>query len=154
MSEERSPSPEAEREAAAPYHQYPSTFRPMDWLVPILDGRPLIKHVHGDRDDHSQCAPAVYCCMRAALLFMDRYPESDEARAQWQMVDAEVIESWMQMGLPQLYFMFCHPEDSTCLLTIGLKHDAAEDAVAKQIPLTRFVDRASRIEPRAKLNLH
>jgi len=150
----RQPSAEAAEEAAAPYHQHPTGFQPMDWLVPILDGRPIIKHVHHDRADHSQCAPAVYCCMRAALLFMDRYPDSDETRAQWQMVDGETIDGWMTMGLPQLFFMFCHPDDSTCLLTIGLKHEAAQEAVLKEFPLTELVDEASRIEPRAKLDLH
>lgn len=149
----RRPSPEAAEEAAAPYHQVPTGFEPMDWLVPILGGRPIIKHVHASPDDHSRCAPAVYCCMRAALLFMDRYPDSDEARAQWQMVDGEVIAGWMAQGLPQLYFMFCHPDDSTCLLTIGLRHEAAREAVLKEVALTEYEEEASRIEPRAKLNL-
>ena len=70
------------RARAGTHHVYPEGRRPGDWCVPFEDGEhACIHHGHTAPDDHSQCGPSIFCCRKAAELYIALYPDSAEARA-------------------------------------------------------------------------
>jgi hypothetical protein len=111
-----------------------------EWLVPYQDGYALIHHHHDDEcDDHSVCGPTAFCCQQSADAFMERFPDSLEAMADWQQTDAVQMISWIDAGVPAIYFVFCSPDQANTLLVTGLSGDLARQTLLKELPLEQFV---------------
>lgn len=127
-------------------HHLPKRWRPFDWLVPFIDNQACIHHGHGlDDDDHSRCGPVLFCCGKAAARYQDRFPQSDEARADWQLTDADHIARWLEKGVAVLYFIFCDPQRPEGLWAIGLSEEPLRQTLYKQLALEAHLDRADRL---------
>jgi hypothetical protein len=134
------------RELRALRHIYPEGWNPDDWLVPFVEGRnACMHHGHPDPDDHSLCGPALFCCVKSASLYVDLFPESDEAGSEWQLTEAAHIATWMDAGVNVLFFVFCDPARRDGLLAIGLHGQQAREVLLKRIPLEHHVDEAQRL---------
>jgi len=126
-------------------HDYPSGWRPDDWLVPYIDGGACIHHGHTDPDDHSLCGPAIFCCRKAAARYVALLPDSCEAQATWELTAADHLLGWMRRGVRVLYFVFCDPERSDGLLAIGLSGADLPAILRRHIALERHAGAADRL---------
>jgi len=117
-----------------------------EWVVPFEDGEhACIHHGHTDLDDHRLCGPAIFCCEKAASLYAEHFPESTEARSEWQLSEAAHIATWLDAGVNVLYFIFCDPHRQDGLLATGLLGQDARRVLLKQVSLDRYADEAERL---------
>lgn len=137
------PSDESVRKS--PWHIYPPGWKDLHWLVPFSGDNAVIHHGHSDPDDHSLCGPTLFCCAKSQQLFVESFPDSEEAKATWELVEADHIAAWMASGVNVLYFIFCDPVRPKGLLAGGLSGQDARRALHKEVPLEQFADRATRL---------
>jgi hypothetical protein len=128
------------------HHQYPPEWTKGDWLVPVHQGRVVIKHGHTDPNDHSRCGPNVFCCLRAVKVFTDAYPNSPEHASEWRLLSGKEIAGWLGGDRKSIYFTFCDPDSSTDALSIGLRDEAAKEVLEGEVDLEEFAEEASRIQ--------
>jgi hypothetical protein len=139
------------RARARTHHIYPEGWQPGDWCVPFEDGEhACIHHGHTAPDDHSQCGPSIFCCRKAANRYAALFPDSAEARAQWELTEAAHIATWMQAndrgpGVQVFYFVFCDPVRPDGLLVIGLHRSVARQVLFGRVQLERHADGAERL---------
>ncbi len=127
-------------------HQIPKSWRPFDWVVPFIDNHACIHHGHGlDDDDHSRCGPVLFCCPKASARYLELFPKSGEAQADWQLTDADHIAAWLDKGVTVLYFIFCDPQRPQDLWAIGLSEEPLRQTLYKQLALEAHLDRADRL---------
>lgn len=126
-------------------HVYPDGWQPDHWLIPFDEDNAVIHHGHSDPDDHSLCGPTLYCCAKSASMFMDAFPESGEAQANWEMTDAAHVATWLDAGVKVLYFVFCDPESPEGLLAGGFTDEKAREVLFKIVPIEEFAPRANRL---------
>ncbi|MBN1137016.1 MAG: hypothetical protein JXM73_10540 [Anaerolineae bacterium] len=132
-------------------HVYPPGRRYDDWLVPFVDNHACMHHDHNRApDDHSGCGPSVFCCLKAAALYKDLFPDSDEAVAQWELTEAAHIAGWMRPsergpGVLVIWFCFCDPDRADGLLVVGLPADEARSVLFRRVPLERYADESQRL---------
>ncbi len=113
-------------------HSYPKGRKPDDWVVPFKDGEhACIHHGHTNPDDHGLCGPTIFCCAKAASLYVDIFPKGAEARSEWQLTDAAHLATWMDAGVNVFYFVFCDPERSDGLLVMCLIGQYAREVLLK-----------------------
>ena len=129
----------------SPWHIYPDSWQPSQWLVPYLGENAAIHHGHTDPDDHSLCGPVLFCCANSQELYLHTFPESAEAQASWELTQAEHIAAWMDAGVNVLFFIFCDPVRPEGLLAGGLSGDEARQVVFKEIPIEQFAEKAARL---------
>lgn len=129
----------------SPWHIYPRGWKTNQWLVPFSGDNAIIHHGHASPDDHSLCGPMVYCCAKSQRLFIEAFPDSAEAKADWQLTDATHISAWLDAGVQVIYFIFCDPIRPEGLLAGGLSGREAQQALFKEIHLEQFADRSSRL---------
>ena len=144
----RKKRPRRRRFGRAPrtHHHYPKGWNADDWIVPFGDGEhACLHHGHSDPDDHSGCGPSIFCCSKACASYTDLFPDSVEARADWQLTEAGHIATWMDAGVNVLFFVFCEPERPDGLLVIGLAGDKARQVLLKEIPLDPYAGEAQRL---------
>lgn len=127
-------------------HSYPEDWKADDWLVPYIGEGAIIHHGHEDPDDHSLCGPRIFCCAKAASIYVEMFPDSTEAEANWQLTKASTITGWMDAGVNAIYFVFCDPERPLGLLFTGFFGDTARRVIEKQVPLEEFAEGAERIQ--------
>ena len=128
-------------------HEYPVGWQQQDWIVPTAGHHAVIRHGHTDPQDHSACGPTLFCCARAARLYAKAFPDAPEAKAQWQMIDARTILSWIDGGVRVAYFVFCDPESETELRAVGISElGGVRDVITKAIPIERHLEDASLLE--------
>ncbi len=127
-------------------HGYSKDREADDWLVPYIDGGAVIHHGHEDPDDHSFCGPRIFCCAKAAGIYVEMFPDSPEARAEWELTKVSTITGWMDAGANAIYFIFCDPERPMGLLFIGLFGETARQVVEKQVPLEEFAADAGQVQ--------
>jgi hypothetical protein len=128
-----------------PGHVYPEGWKPSDWLIPFEGNNAIIHHGHSDPDDHSLCGPTLFCCAKSASRYIDAFPESAEARANWEMTEAAHVAAWLDAGVKVLYFVFCDPDSSEGLLAGGFTNDKARRVLFKVTPIEEFAPRANRL---------
>lgn len=137
------PPPPPESRAS---HDYPPSWRRNDWLVPFQGGGACIHHGHDtDPDDHSLCGPSIFCCRRAAARYVTLFPDSSEARANWELTDADHLLSWVSKGVNVFYFVFCDPDRPEGLLAIGLGGEGLPDILYRRVALDEYAARADRL---------
>ena len=130
----------------SPWHIYPENWKPLSWLVPFQGETAIIRHGHSSPDDHSLCGPVLFCCAKSQELFLETFPEGDEAKASsWEITEADHIATWMEAGVKVLYFVFCDPVRPKGLLTGGLSGEEARQTLYKEVPLESYSERASRL---------
>lgn len=129
----------------SPWHIYPPGWKSNHWLVPYQGDAALIHHGHSDASDHSQCGPLLFCCAKAQQTFVEGFPESDEAKADWGLTEAEHIHEWMQHGVQVLYFIFCDPVSPRGLFAGGLSGEQARQALFRERLLEEFTGNATRL---------
>ncbi len=128
-------------------HEYPEGWQPHDWLVPTAKGHAIIRHGHTDPMDHSACGPTLFCCARAARLYSKAFPDASESKAQWQLIEARTILSWIDGGVRVAYFVFCDPESETELRAVGVSElGNVRDVVNKAIPIERYLEDSNVLE--------
>lgn len=129
------------------HHEYPDDFGERDWIVPTTGGHAVIRHGHTDPNDHSACGPTLFCCARSARLFAQAHPESPESKAQWQLIDANTILSWIDGGVRVAYFVFCDPEADTRLRAVGITAEGGvQDVIQKALPIEQFTEDADPLD--------
>ena len=141
----RNKRPQRRRSSRPPrtHHVYPQGWKAGDWVVPFEYGEhACIHHGHTDPDDHSSCGPAIFCCEKAASLYVELFPESIEARSEWQLTEAAHIATWLDAGVNVLYFVFCDPHRQHGVLAIGLAGQHARQVLFKRVSLERYADEA------------
>ena len=147
----RQPPRRAPRSRRVGPHVYPEGWHSDDWVVPFGDGEhACIHHGHEDPEDHSLCGPIIFCCLKAAAMYMDLAPESAEAHAEWELTEAAHIATWMEPsdrgpGANVLFFVFCDPVRPDGLLAIGLERAAAREVLLRRVPLERYAGEAERL---------
>lgn len=127
-------------------HEYPEGFSGTDWMVPTSNGNAVIRHGHTNPTDHSACGPTLFCCTRAARLYSKAFPETPEAKAQWQIIDAGTITSWIEGGVKVAYFVFCDPLVETQLRAIGVTDPGVRDIVGKTVAIEDYGEDANVLE--------
>ncbi len=120
---------------------FPAHWQPLDWLVPFVDQQLCIHHGHQNPDDHSTCGPTIFCCLLAVEKFNQLYPDSDQAQANWELLTANRLASFLNQQARVMYFIFCDPLRPKGLWTIGLSDQDLLDVLYKQLPLSRLVER-------------
>ncbi|MSP14922.1 MAG: hypothetical protein EXR62_18435 [Chloroflexi bacterium] len=136
----------AKKLAASTGHVYSEGWESGSWLVPFqTDGNALIHHGHDNPDDHSQCGPTLFCCQKAAGLFIGAFPDVPESRAKWEATPAFHVISWMESGVNAMYFIFCDPERPRGLRAIGLLGKAAREVVLGQAVLERYLEHTQQV---------
>ena len=145
------PARRSPRTRSNAHHLYPEGWRSGDWCVPFEDGEhACIHHGHTAPDDHSLCGPSIFCCRKAAELYVALFPDSAEARAEWELTEAAHIATWMQAndkgpGVQVLYFVFCDPIRPDGLLAAGLHRSVARQVLFRRVPLERYAGDADRL---------
>ncbi len=129
----------------SPWHIYPPGWKEHYWLVPFSGDNAVIHHGHSNPEDHSLCGPTLFCCTKSQQLFVESFPDSDEAKATWEITDAVHVAAWLDSGVNVLYFIFCDPVRPNGLLAGGLTGEEARRALYKEVPLEQFTNRASRL---------
>jgi hypothetical protein len=128
-------------------HEYPDGWHEHDWIVPTSGGHAVIRHGHENSTDHSACGPTLFCCARAARLYSKAFPDAAESKAQWQLIDAGTVLSWLDGGVRVAYFVFCDPESEIDLCAVGISElGNVRDVVKKAIPIERYADDAENLE--------
>jgi hypothetical protein len=127
-------------------HDYPPGWRNNDWVVPFRGGSACIHHGHDtDPDDHSLCGPSIFCCRRAAAHYIALFPDSCEARANWELTDADHLLSWVRKEVCVFYFIFCDPDRPEGLLAIGLSNKVLPDILNRRVTLDTYAADADRL---------
>ena len=117
------------------------TWTTMEWYLPFIDDKAIIYHGHTDPDDHSECGPQVFCCPKAALLLLQRYPNSSCAQAEWAFTDGKHLASWMSESGPLIYyFLFCDPNDRSVLRFCGVRAPEVRNVLFKRAPLDDYLE--------------
>jgi hypothetical protein len=129
----------------SPWHIFPQGWQANQWLVPYVGENAAIIHGHTDAEDHSLCGPVLFCCANSQELYLEAFPESNEAQASWELTQAEHIITWLDAGVNVLYFVFCDPVRPQGLLTGGLSGEEARQVVLKVIPIEQFAEKATRL---------
>ena len=118
----------------------------MEWFVPFDGEHAIMYHGHVDPSDHSDCGPQIFCCPKAAILYLHRYPESPLGNAEWQLTDPTHLASWIGQGGPRIfYFFFCDPDDWRLLRFAGVAVPDLRDVLFKKTPLDLYLEGADRI---------
>jgi hypothetical protein len=87
----------------------------------------------------------VFCCHRARQRFLDIYPHSDLARADWERLPAGQVISWLDAGVQVVYLVYCAPDVAPGLAAIGLSGKQARQILQKLAPLEELVAVSSQI---------
>jgi len=116
-------------------HLFPDHWQPLDWLVPVVEGRWFIHHGHTDPNDHSRCAPLLFCCLLAVEKYQ-RLPGSPLAGLdQFSLVSGQELTPFLQRGGRVLYFIFCDPVRPEGLWFVELEGEPLRQILYKQQPL-------------------
>jgi len=126
-------------------HIYPDGWEPNHWIIPFDGDNAVIHHGHSDPEDHSLCGPTLFCCAKSASLYIEAFPESAEAQANWEMTEAAHVAAWLDAGVKVLYFVFCDPDSEDGLLAGGFTDEKAREVLFKVIPIEEFAPRANRL---------
>jgi hypothetical protein len=129
----------------SPWHVYPQSWQPNQWLVPYVGENAAILHGHTDPEDHSLCGPVLFCCANSQELYVRTFPESAEAQASWELTQAEHILTWLETGVNVLYFVFCDPVRPQGLLAGGLSGEEARQVVLRETPIEQYAEKANRL---------
>ena len=129
----------------SPWHVYPQGWQANQWLIPYIGENAAILHGHTNSEDHSLCGPVLFCCANSQELYLEAFPESNEAQASWELTQAEHILTWMDAGVNVLYFVFCDPVRPQGLLAGGLSGEEARQVVLKEVPIEQFAEKARRL---------
>lgn len=129
----------------SPWHIYPHGWKPNHWLVPYEGEQALIHHGHNQANDHSRCGPMVFCCARAQQVFIGHFPNSQPAKANWGLTEAEHIHAWLEAGVNVLYFIFCDPVSPRGLLAGGLSGEQARQVLFREVLVEQYSDNATRL---------
>ncbi|MDX1926109.1 MAG: hypothetical protein SFV81_06305 [Pirellulaceae bacterium] len=128
-----------------------SVWKSMEWFVPFIDNQAIMYHGHQSPDDHSDCGPEIFCCPKAAILFQQRFPESNAANADWLFKGGAFLASWMNSGGPSVYyFFFCDPQYPFTVRFSPVYAPELRDVLLKRIPLDRYLENADLIFPEEK----
>ena len=102
----------------SPWHVYPQGWQANQWLIPYIGENAAILHGHTDSQDHSLCGPVLFCCANSQELYLEAFPDSNEAQASWELTQAEGIAphdclgSNLHLHLRGNRVMRVHPRDN------------------------------------------
>jgi hypothetical protein len=80
------------------------------------------------------------------MLFLQCYPDSIAATAEWQFTDGQHLATWIAPIGPQIfYFLFCDPDEWTVLRFAGVAPPNLRSVLLKRVTLDNYLEKADRI---------
>lgn len=120
-----------------------SAWKAMEWYVPFVDGNAIIHHEHDEINDHSKCGPEIFCCPKAAYIFLKQFPEAAPAHTEWSFNTGKFLLSWLtDQGPKHYYFFLCNPYESAEVRFAHVALPELRDVLVKRRSLTSYIDGA------------